>query len=220
MDAGTLDEFHYAGDEHLAAVADGVYLNFLAHKIFIYEHGLILIDLNGVLEIFSEHSLVSDYLHRPAAEHEARAHKHGIAYARGNSRACFDIRDRLAFRVRDAERFYNGVKRVPVLGALNGVAVGADYLHAAPCKRSREVDGSLTAEGDYNALRLFKMYYIHDILCRQGLEIELVGSGIVGRNGLGVIVYNYRLIAELLNGMDGVDGRIVKLNALSYTDRT
>ena len=64
------------------------------------------------------------------------------------------------------------------------------------------------------------MDYIHDILCRQGLEIELVGSGIVGRNGLGVVVDYYRLIAELLNGMDGVDGRIVKLNALSYTDRT
>ena len=64
------------------------------------------------------------------------------------------------------------------------------------------------------------MDYIHNILCRQGLEIELVGSGVVGRNGLGVVVYNYRLIAELLNGMDGVDGRIVKLNALSYTDRT
>ena len=220
MDAGTLDEFHYAGDEHLAAVADSVYLDFLAHKIFIYEHGLVLIDLNGVLEIFSEHRLVSDYLHRSAAEHEARAHKNRVAYARGNSRTGLDIRNGLAFRVRDAKGFYNGVKRVSVLGALNGVAVGADYLHAAPCKRSRKVDGSLATEGDYNALRLFEMDYIHDILCRQGLEIELVGSGVVGRNGLGVVVDYYRLIAELLNGMDGVDGRIVKLNALSYTDRT
>ena len=64
------------------------------------------------------------------------------------------------------------------------------------------------------------MDYIHDILCRQGLEIELVGSGVVGRNGLGVVVDYYRLIAELLNGMDGMDSRIVELNALSDTDRT
>lgn len=145
MDTGALDELHYAGDKHLSAVADGVYLDLFAHDVFVNKHGLILIDINGVSEILSEHLLVRHYLHSPAAEHEARAHENGVADTGGNSRTCFDIRDRLALRVRNAEGFYNRVKRVSVLRALYSVAVRADYLHSALCKRSGKVDGGLTA---------------------------------------------------------------------------
>ena len=78
----------------------------------------------------------------------------------------------------------------------------------------------MTAECHNNAHGIFDLDDVHNVFFAQRLKIKSVGRIEIRRYSLGVVVDYYRLIAELLNGMDGVDGRIVKLNALSYTDRT
>ena len=53
---------------------------------------------------------------------------------------------------------------------------------------------------------------------RERLEVELVAGGVVGGDGLGVVVDDDGLVAALLDGLDGVDGGVVELHALADAD--
>lgn len=62
------------------------------------------------------------------------------------------------------------------------------------------------------------MNNIHDILTGEWLEIEFVGSGIVGRNGLRIVVDDNGLKAEFPDRPHGMDCGVVKLDPLSNAD--
>ena len=81
-----------------------------------------------------------------------------------------------------------------------------------------QVDGGLTAQRRDHAVGLFKVDDVHHILGGQRLEVQLVGGGVVGGDGLGVIVDDDGLVARLFDGHDGVDGGVVKLHALTDAD--
>ena len=76
----------------------------------------------------------------------------------------------------------------------------------------------MATKRDDDALRFLKVDDIHDVFDGERLEIELIGEGIVGRDGLWVVVDDDSLIAFLLNRPNSVRGRIVELNALTDSD--
>ena len=83
MYAGALDVLHDSGHENILSVADRIDLELLAGDVFVNEYRAVRIDRNRIAEISSQAVFVCDDLHRASAEHEARAHKNRIAYARG-----------------------------------------------------------------------------------------------------------------------------------------
>ena len=107
------------------------------------------------------------------------------------------------------------VEKVTILRLVNGLAACADYAYPSVGERLSEVDGGLTAEGRYNSERLLEMHHVHHVLGRERLKIELVGGGVIGRDGLGIVVDDYRFIAELLYRAHGVDGGVIEFNALT-----
>ena len=103
--------------------------------------------------------------------------------------------------------------------SLDGGAVGADDPDAALHQRLGQVDGGLPAEGGDHALGLLEVHDGHDVLGGQRLEVELVGGGVVGGDGLGVVVDDDGLVARALDGLHRVDRGVVELHALADADR-
>ena len=79
--SGMLHMLHYSGHEYVFTIADGIHLKLLTHDVFVDEHGMLHVDLDGCLEILAQLMLVAYYLHGASAKHVAGSHKHWIAYA-------------------------------------------------------------------------------------------------------------------------------------------
>ena len=85
-------------------------------------------------------------------------------------------------------------------------------------KRLRKIDRCLASESCNNSLRLFKLYDVHYILYAQGLEIQLVGGGVVCRDGLRIVVDDDGFVSGFLDGLNRMHGGIIKFNTLSDPD--
>ena len=83
-----------------------------------------------------------------------------------------------------------------------------------------ELDSRLTTELNYNAVGLFSLDDSLNVLFGEGVEVEAVACVEVGRNGLGVVVADNSLIAELLQSPYAVNGAVVEFDTLTDTYRT
>ena len=220
MHAGTLYQLHDAGNEHLFAVADGVHFNLLADVVLIYQHRLVRIHSHRVFQIVSDSLFVGDNLHGPSAQHEAGTNENRIADALRCLHAILNACYGFTRGVRNVQADEHLLEGIPVLGTVDGFAVGADQLHAALRKRFGEIDGGLSAEGCDYTDGLFQIHDIGHFLQRQRFKVELIGAGIVGGYGFGVVVDNDGLIAGFPNGADGVNSGIIELHTLADADWT
>ena len=218
VDAGPLNQFHDAGDEDIPAVADRIDLHFAALNVLVNQNRLVLIDGNGGLQVVTQLLFVGHDLHGPAAQNEAGAHQHRVADFRGGRNAVFDLGNRTALSPGNIQLVQQIFKGVPVLGLVDGGAVGTDNLHAPLHQRLSQVDCGLAAQRCDDALRLLELDDVHHILRSQRLEVQLVGGGVVGGDGLRVVVDDDGLVAGLTDGHDRVDRGVVKLHTLTDTD--
>ena len=159
-----------------------------------------------------------DNLHGAAAQHIGRADKHRVSDAVGHADAGFDVCDSLALGLRNGKPLHGLFKAVAVFGALNGLDTGADDGHAQFVQAVGQVDGRLAAQRDDDAVGLFQLDDVHDVLNAQRLKVQLVRNRVVRRHGLGVVVDDNGLVPRLADGPDGVNRRVVKLNALADAD--
>ena len=218
MDTRALNQLHDTGNEDVSAVADGVDLDLFTDDILVDQDGLVRVDLNGGLQIVAELLLVCNDLHRAAAKHEGGTHQYGVSDLGSSTNTRLDIGHRLALRLRNVEGEQELFEQIAVLSLVDRVAVGSNDLDTAASEGICKVDGSLSAERRNDALGIFKLDDIHHVLRRQRLKVELVGGGVVGGNGLGIVVDDDRLVARILDGGDRVNRGVVKLNTLSNTD--
>ena len=167
----------------------------------------------------AQHLVVGHDLHGTAAQHERRAHQHRIAHRVRSFEAVVQIRHRRAHRLRDVQLEQQLFKAVAVFRALDRGAVRADDLHAARHERLRQIDGRLAAEIGDHLIGLLLVQDVHDILGREGLEIQLIGGRVVGGDRLGVVIDDDGLVARAPDGLYRVDGGVVKLHALTDADR-
>ena len=218
MDAGALHQLHNAGDEHVPPVADGVDLHFPTLNVLVHQNGLVLVDFHGAFQVAAQLALVRHDLHGAAAQHEAGTHQHGVADLVCRRETVLDFGDGSALGLGDVQLLQELFKGVPVFGSVDGLAAGADDLHAPVMEGLGQIDGGLTAQRRDHAVGLFKVDDVHHILGGQRLEVQLVGGGVVGGDGLGVVVDDDGLVARLLDGHDGVDGGVVEFHALTDAD--
>ena len=125
-----------------------------------------------------------------------------------------------ALRSLYTEAFKKRVKLLAVLRCVYTFCGCSENFYSVFIKELCQLYRSLSAESHNNAYGLFNTYDIHDVLGRERLKVKSVGSIIVGRNGFGVIVDYYNVITHFLKSPYAVNGRVVKLYTLSYTDGT
>jgi hypothetical protein len=80
------------------------------------------------------------------------------------------------------------LEKLAVLGALDRFDRGADDGDAVGLESGGEVERGLAAELDDDAVGLFVVADVEDVLEGERLEEEFVGGVVVGRDGLGVRV--------------------------------
>ena len=86
-------------------------------------------------------------------------------------------------------------------------------------ERAGQIDRGLPAQRGDHSDRMFQLDDIHHILDGERLKIEFVAGGVIGGDGLGVVVDDDRLIPCLPDPPDRVDGGVVELHPLSDPDR-
>ena len=143
--ARALHVLHDAGDVHVFPIAHRVHFQFFAADVAIDQHGLILADQHGRLQIVPQRELVIHDLHGAAAQHIGRAHQHRIADASGGGDAILDLRHRATLRLGDIQAAHGLFEAVAVLRALDGLHVRADDGHAQLRKPACQIDGGLPA---------------------------------------------------------------------------
>ncbi|EJW98498.1 hypothetical protein EVA_13395 [gut metagenome] len=220
MNTGALNKLHDTGNKHVASIAYGINLKLFALDVFINQNRLILVDCNCGFKVGLESFLICNNLHCSAAQNVGGTDKNRVANFFCGLDTVFYVGDGTTLRLRNSKLFHDFFKGVSVLCSLNSCNVSAYNLNTTLHKGLSKVDSSLTAQRGDNADRIFHFHNAHNVLSGERLEVQLVGSGVVGGNGFGVVVYDNGLVAELFNSGNSVDSGVVKLNALTYTDRT
>ena len=216
--ARALHVLHDAGDVHVFPIAHRVHFQFFAADVAIDQHGLILADQHGRLQIVPQRELVIHDLHGAAAQHIGRAHQHRIADARGGGDAILDLRHRTTLRLGDIQAAHGLFEAVAVLRALDGLHVRADDGHAQLRKPARQIDGGLPAQRHDDPIGALHIDDVHHVFHGERLEIELIADRVIRGNGFGVVVDDDGLVPRLADGPDGVHSGIIEFHALPNAD--
>ena len=118
-----------------------------------------------------------------------------------------------------AELGDEGGEALAVLGEVDGVGRGAEDRDAGIVEGGGDLEGSLAAELDDDAVEraclLLDAEDLHDVLKGEGLEIEAVGGVVIGGDRLRVAVDHDGLVAGIAEREAGVAAAIVELDALA-----
>ena len=123
-------------------------------------------------------------------------------------------------RTRYTALFEDFIKTLAVLGSVYHIRRGTEDTNSHIREVTCELDSCLTTELNYNAVGLFSLDDSLNVLFGEGVEVEAVACVEVGRNGLGVVVADNSLIAELLQSPYAVNGAVVEFDTLTDTYRT
>ena len=93
----------------------------------------------------------------------------------------------------------------------------AQHAHPGLVQLEGQVVGGLPAHGHDNAEGLLSLVDLADRLEGQLLEVQAVALVVVRADGLGVVVDENRLVAELAQGHDGIDAAPVELDGAADT---
>ena len=216
MDAGLLDVLHDGADHGGVAVGDTVDVNFGGVlEEAVDEDGTIGSDVGGVLNVGAKFVVVVDDHHTASAEDEAGADENREANAVCDGDG-FVLRNRGAsFGLLEADLVEEGGEELAVFGELDGLGRGADDGDAVAFEIGGKVERSLTPELDDDAVGLFLIADVENVLESEGFEVKLVRSVVVCGDGLGVGVDHDGFVAELAEGEGGVDAAVIEFNSLA-----
>ena len=219
MDAGPLDVFHDAGNQHVLSVGDDVHLQFDAGQVLVHQDGVFNAAGEDLLHIGDGLFPAAGDGHVLPADHVGRTQQHGVAQLLGGVYRFLKGAHAHAPGTADAELFEQGVEASPVLGHVDAFGAGAQDADALPVQELGQLDGRLSAEGHHDADGLLDPDDVHHVLRVQGLKIQAVGGVVVGGNGFRVVVDDDHVVAHFPEGPDGMDGAVVKFDALADADR-
>ena len=213
VDSGGVYMFEYAGDEHVAAVAERVAFKLAAREELVDHDFLARHRVEGLFEHRDERLFVVDGAHRDASDDEARAHHERVAESVRGFERLFYRGDVYALRLGHAYTREQARELAAVLRRLYDLRAGAEELHAARCEVEAEAQRGLPAEAGEYARRLFAFEYRHRVVDGQRLEVERVGYVVVGADRLGVDVHHYRADAAAAQRLYGLDAAVVEFDA-------
>ncbi len=218
MHARALNVLHYAGNQHVRAVGDHVHLQLHAGHVLVHQHRVVdAAGQNARHVALHVVGLMGDG-HVLTADDVAGAQQHRIAQRLGGGERLLQRAHARALGAADGEFLQQLVEALAVLCDVDALGGGAQNGNARAVQRLGQANGRLAAEGHHHAHGLLHVDDAQHVLVGQRLEVEPVGGVVVGGDGLGVVVDDDHVVAELFERPDAVDGGIVELDALADAD--
>ncbi len=214
--ARLLDVLHDAADQHMPAVADGVHVHFdgIVEEA-VEQHRRVVGDLHRLAHVALEVALLVHDFHGAAAEHVARPHHQRIADFCGKPQCVGLVARGPVGRLPQAQIVQQFLEAFAVLGHVDHVRAGADDGHAVRLQVARELQRRLPAVLHHHAVGLLLVHDLEHVLQRERLEVEAVGSVVIGRNGLRVAVDHNGLETVLAQRERGVNAAVIELDPLA-----
>ena len=220
MNTCTLNVLHDSGDKVVSTVANSIYLDFLAHHVLIDKHRIFKSGSGDDLHVLDDILIgVSDY-HVLTAENVGRTHKNGIAQILSSLKSFLGVHNGMTCGTGYSALVEQLIKTLSVLSSINAVCRGSEYPYAHIGKVLCKLDSCLSAELNNNTVRLFSLNDRLNVLLGKRIEIKSVSCVKVGRNSLRVIVADNCIVAHFLERPYAVNGAVVELDTLTYSDRT
>src|SRR5690606_29705376 len=151
------------------------------------------------------------------AQHIAGAHHQRIADV-GGVRHGFGLGARRAVgRLAQTQLVEQLLEALAVFGHVDGFGAGADDGHTVGFERARQLQRGLAAILDDHAHRVFFVDDFEHVFERERLEVQAIGSVVVGGDGFRVAIDHDGLVPVVAQGQGGVHAAVVELDALPDT---
>ena len=189
MHARLLDVLHDAANQHHFAVADGIHVNFYrVIEEVVQQHWRIVRHADRRLEVATQVSFVIDDFHRPTAENVRRTYHQRVANLFRLLYRHFNSGNGGVRRLFQFQTLNRMLEAFTVFCTVDSIRAGADNRYASSFQRARQFQRGLTAVLDDNAFRLLDTHDFQHIFQSYRLEVEAVGSVVVGGDGFRVTV--------------------------------
>ena len=227
MDSCFLKVLHHGADEHIAAVARRIHVEFRGlTEVFVDQQRTIWCE-EGLCEVGVELLVVAEDLHAAPPEHVRRTNQHWEAD--GLHRGPNVVRRGPCCPSRHAQPLTSskGLEALPVARFIDGIAGGPHDGHvgstlceqgAARFQRQREVDRRLTPKLEEDAVCLLPQHDFSNVLRDQRFEIQAVGGVEIGGHRFWIVVDQHCVFSSSPDGVHGMHTPIVELNALTDAD--
>ena len=220
MNARALNVLHNTGDKNVCSVGYYVDLKLGSHHILIDKHRIFNAARKYTVHIGFNLNVIVDDTHILSAYNVRGTKQYGVSYGICRCYRFSEIHYARSDGTLDIESFKQSVKLFTVLCGVYTLSGRTKYSDTVIVEELRQLYSCLSAKRNDDAYRLLDLKDIHNVLGGERLKIQPVRGIIVGRNGFGVVVDYNNVIAKLLKRPYAVNGRIVKLDSLSYSDRT
>ena len=215
VNPGLLDMLHDAPDHHPPPVGHGVHVHLegILQKL-VDQNGTVLRHAHGFRDVSLQGMVIVHDHHGPSTENIGGPNQDGVADAFGDGGGLPERGGGAGRRLGDSHAGEQTAESLAVFRQVDGLGRGADNGDAGPLQGQGQRQRSLAAELHDHPLRLLPLHHVHDVFKGQRLEIEPIGSIVVGRDGLGIAVHHDRLEPVFLEGKGGMATAVVELDAL------
>src|SRR5690606_20088579 len=160
-----------------------------------------------------------DDLHGPTAQYIGGAHYQRIAdLVRRGDGFVFAAHSGVR-RLTQVQALDHLLEALAVFGTVDSLRAGTDDRHASLFQRPGQFQRGLAAVLDDHALGLFDADDFQYVFQGDRLEIQTIGSVVVGGDGFRVAVDHDGLVAVFAHGQRRVHAAVVKFDALANTVR-
>ena len=220
MHARLLDVLHDAANQHHFAVADGIHVNFYrVIKEVIQQHWRIVRHADRRLEVATQVSFVIDDFHRPTAENVRRTYHQRVANLFRLLYRHFDSGNGGVRRLLQFQAVNRVLEAFTVFRTVDSIRAGADNRYASGFQCTRQFQRGLTAVLNDNAFRLLNTHDFQHIFQSYRLEVEAIGSVVVGGDGFRVTVNHNGFVTVFAQRQRGVYTAVVEFDTLTDTVR-
>ena len=203
-------------DHHVRAVADGVHVHFAGiGQETVEQHRRILGDAHRHAHVTLQILARMDDLHGAAAEHIGGPHHQRIAdFIRQLHGLVGGARSGIG-RLQQFQLLHQFLEPFAVLGDVDGLGAGADDRRARCFQSLGELERRLAAVLHDHALGFFEVDDFKHVFERERLEVQPIGSVVVGGHRFRVAVDHDGLVAILAQRERGVHAAVIELDALT-----
>ena len=220
MDSRALNVFHNTGDQDFFSVAYCVHLDFFSHQVFIYKNRVFLRNLIDDADIFFHIFITDCNPHSLSAQYVRRSHKNRIAKLCCRFLCFFCCENSMSLWSWNPTLLQNLIKQLSVLCSIYVLCRSTQDFYSHLHKRFCKLNGCLSAELYYCAVRFFHIYHIFHIFWCQRLKIQLIRNIKVCTYCFRIIVDDDRLVSFFCKCPCTVYRAEVELDTLTDTDRT
>ena len=220
MDACLFDMLHDAANQHHFAIADGIDIHFnRVVEEAVQQHWRVVGDADRSLEVAAQILLVIDDLHRPTAEHVRRTHHQRVANLFRFLYRLLNGGDGGVRRLLQLQTVNRVLEALTIFRPVDSVRAGTDNRYACGFQGARQLQRSLPAVLHDNAFWLLDAHDFQHVFQGNRLEVQTVGSVVVGRDGFRVTVDHDGLVTVFAQRQRGVYAAVVKFDTLTDTVR-